>query len=462
VPKRKSALEKIKGQEPISNGDAFFPVAHLQDTLASGLRQAKRSGMDAAEVVVSEESGFSVTARSGDVETLEHHQEKSFVVTVYQDQRLGTASTTDLSPDALSVTVEKACAFARYAGQDKYSGLADPELLSHDYPDLALFHHWDISPEKAIEMAIHCEQVARDQDSRITQSEGSTVNTYDSFHFYGNSNDFIGGYPVSHHTISCGVIAGSGQEMQRDYEYTVARSHEDLDDVVLVAKRAAEKTLLKLDAQKITTRRCPVIFHVPAAKSLLRAFTSAISGGNLYRKTSFLLDHIDKKIFPDHVHIHQQPHMLRGMGSAPFDAEGVRTEDRDYVKEGVLTSYLLGSYSARKLGLQSTGNAGGIHNLFISHSEHNLKKLFEEMGTGLFVTELIGQGVNILTGDYSRGAAGFWIENGAIKHAVHEVTIAGNLKDMFKNIIAIANDIDHRSNIHTGSIWLQEMTVAGA
>lgn len=438
-----------------------FPVKDLQNTVESALRRAKRAGTDAAEVVVTMENGFSVTARSGDVETLEHQQEKTFVITVYQDKCSATASTTDFSPDAVSATIDKACAFASYAEKDEYSGLADPNLLSHDYPDLELFHHWDISPADAIDMAIHCERVACEQDKRITQSEGATVSTFDSFRIYANSDDFIGSYPVSHHSISCSVIAESNKQMQRDYEYTSARFDEDLDDPVLVAKRAAEKTLLKLDAKQIRTQQCPVIFHAPVAKGLLNAFIGAISGGNLYRKTSFLLDHLDKKIFPEHIHIYQQPHVLRGMGSSPFDAEGVKTEDRDYVKDGVLTSYVLGSYSARKLGMQSTGNAGGVYNLFVSHSDHNLKKLFEEMGNGLFVTELIGQGVNILTGDYSRGAVGFWIENGKIKHAVEEITIAGNLKEIFKNIIAIGNDVDHRGNTHTGSIWLQDMTIAG-
>ncbi len=438
-----------------------FPEEDLRNTVNAALHHAKRCGTDAAEIIATMENGFSVTARSGDVETLEHQQEKAFVVTVYQDKRCGTASTTDLSPGAVSATVDKACSFARYAGKDEYSGLADPDLLSHDYPDLKLFHHWSITPADAIDMAVHCEQVACEQDERITQSEGASVSTYDSFRIYANSDDFTGSYPISHHGISCSVIAESNGKMQRDYEYTSARHSEDLDDVVLVAKRAAEKTLLRLDAQQLTTQRCPVIYHAPVAKGLLHAFIRAISGGVLYRKSSFLLDHLGKTIFPKHMHIYQQPHVLRGMGSAPFDTEGVKTEDRDYVKDGVLTSYVLGSYSARKLGLQSTGNAGGVYNLFVSHSDHNLKKLFEEMGNGLFVTELIGQGVNIVTGDYSRGAVGFWIENGEIKHAVDEITIAGNLKEMFKNIVAVGNDIDHRGNIHTGSIWLQEMTVAG-
>jgi len=445
----------------MTDSSDLFPETQLRETVASALDRAKRSGVDAAEVVVSMESGFSVTARSGDVETLEHQQEKACAITVYNDQRCGTASTTDLSPEAVSATLDKACAFAQYAEEDPHMGLADPDLLSHNYPDLELFHHWKLTPTDAIDMAIHCEEIALSQSEKITRSEGASVSNYDAFRVYGNSHGFIGAYPLSHHSIGCGVIAESKDDMQRDYEYTSARSYKDLDDTVLVAKRSAEKTLLKLGAKKIPTGRYPVIFHAPVAKSLLRSFIAAISGGNLYRKTSFLQDHMGKAIFPEFIHIHQQPHLLRGMGSAPFDSEGVKTQDRDYIKDGLLTSYVLGSYSARKLDLQTTGNAGGVYNLFVSHSNNNLKKLFEEMGTGLFVTELIGQGVNIVTGNYSRGAVGFWIENGEMQHAVHEVTIAGNLKDMFKNIVAIANDIDHRGNVHTGSIWLHEMTVAG-
>ena len=439
----------------------LFPQAKLQQTIERVLQLAKQHGADASEAVISQEKGYSVTARSGDVETLEHHQEKSLLITIYKDKRSGSASTTDLSDSAVAKTVEKAYTFALNAGEDPDAGLADPCFLAKEHPDLSLFHHWPLTPAEAIDMAIHCEQVAREQDQRIVESENVSVSTYDGFRIYANSNHFIGAYPSSYHSISCGLVAKDDDLMERDYEYSAARDPKDLDDLIMVAKRAAEKTIMRLGARKIKTQHCPVIFHAPVAKGLLSAFTRAISGGNLYRKSSFLLDHLDKTIFPEHIHLHQQPHLLKGMGSAPFDNEGVKTEDRDYVRDGVLTSYALGSYSARKLDLETTGNAGGIYNLFVSYSDHSLKKLFEEMGCGLFVTELIGQGVNILTGNYSRGVVGYWIENGEIQHPVHEVTIAGNLKNMFKDIVAVGNDVDHRGNIHTGSIWLRQMTVAG-
>lgn len=456
--KRKSVAKKVV----FEHTKHPFPETQLQKTAERVLQLAKRQGADASEVLVTQEKGYSVTALNAEVETLEHHQEKSLMVTIYKDKRSGSASTTDLSDDAISQTVEKALAFALHAGKDPESGLADPDRLVKQYPDLSLYHHWPLSPAEAIKMAIHCEQVGCEQDERIISSEGVGVSTYDGFRVYANSDNFMGSYSSTYHNISCGLVAKDNGLMERDYEYSSARDPQDLDDVVVVAKRTAEKTLMRLNARKIKTQHCPVIFHATLAKGLLDSFVRAISGGNLYRKSSFLLDHLDKSVFPEHINLYQKPHLLKGIGSAPFDSEGVLTEDRDYVKDGILKSYVLGSYSARKLGLQTTGNAGGIYNLFVSsHGDHNLKKLFEAMGRGFFVTELIGQGVSILTGDYSRGAVGFWIDKGEIQHAVHEVTIAGNLKDMFKSIVAIGNDVDHRGNIHTGSIWLEQMVVAG-
>lgn len=438
-----------------------FPQETLEATLEKVLFLAKRSGADSAETLLTEEQGFSVTARLGDVETLEHHQQKSLSVTVYQGHCSGSASTTDLSSEAIVKTVDKAIVFAQHASEDPYCGLADPEHLVDFFPDLLLFHHWDLAPNQAIERAVAVEQMGREQDQRIIASDGVGIRTFEGLRIYANSHGFLGSYPTSYHGVNCGLVAKEQDEMQRDYEYTAARDAKDLEDFVLVAKRAAEKTLMRLGAQKIKTQRCPVIFHAQIAKSLLSAFVSAISGGNLRRKVSFLLDHLDKPIFPEHIHLYQRPHLLKGMGSAPFDSEGVKTEDRDYVVDGILKSYVLGSYSARKLGLQTTGNAGGVFNLFVSHSDFSFKNLLQQMGTGFLVTELIGQGVNIMTGDYSRGAVGFWVDQGEIQHAVHEVTIAGNLKDMFHNLIAIGNDVDRRGNIHTGSIWIDSMMVAG-
>jgi len=438
-----------------------FLSEKLGHLLERALQYARRAGADAAEAVLSQERGFTVTARMGEVESLEHQQGNSVAVTVYDQHRMASASTTDLSITAIKKAVEKALAFARHANKDPDFGLADPDRLATTIPDLSLYHPWDITPEQAIETAIHCEEIGRQQDKRIICSEGVDLSTFKSIRVYANTHGFMGCYPKSYHSLSCGLVAKEKDEMQRDYEYTAARDPQDLQDPILVAKQAAEKTLLRLGAQKIKTQHCPVIFHAPIAKSLLSAFVQATSGRVLRQKASFLFDHLNQAIFPEHVHLYQRPHLLKGIGSAPFDQEGVKTEDRDYVIEGILSSYFLSSYSARKLGLQTTGNAGGPFNLFISHSDCSLEKLLRNMGSGFLVTELIGQGVNILTGDYSRGAAGFWVEQGKIQTAVHEVTVAGNLKEMLKNLVAVGNDIDHRGNIQTGSIWLDRMMIAG-
>lgn len=438
-----------------------FPQADLEAIVEKVLCLAKSAGADSAETSLSEERGFQVTARLGDVETLEHHQQKTLTVTVYKDYCSGSASTTDLSLEAIQKTVDKAFVFAQNASKDPYSGLADPEHLAVSFPDLLLYNYWDLTPKQAIEQAVLVEEMGRQQDQRIISSDGVGIKTFSGLRLYANSHGFLGSYLSSYHGVHCGLVAKEGDEMQREYEYTVARDPSDLDDFILLAKRAAEKTLMRLGAQKIKTQHCPIVFHAPAAKSLLSAFVSAISGSNLRCGTSFLLDHLDKAVFPNHIHLYQKPHLLKGMGSAPFDSEGVRTENRDYVVDGVLKSYVLGSYSARKLAMQTTGNAGGVFNLCISNSDINFQSLLEQMGTGFLVTELIGQGVNILTGDYSRGAAGFWVEQGSIQHAVHEVTIAGNLRDIFRGVVAIANDVDHRGNIHTGSILIDHMMLAG-
>lgn len=433
----------------------------LEEKIIKVLEQARHRGMEAAEAQISVESGFSVSVRSGEVERVEHHQAKSLHITIYNDQRSGSAATSDLSIDALFAAVDKACAIARYAGQDPFSGLADPQLMAEHYPDLKLYHPWSISPKDAIEIAIECDVAARHEDPRITDAEGSHLSTYDSFKVYGNTHGFIGSYPQSLQSIACSVVAQSGDKMQNDHEYTTARSHQELDDAILVGKQAARKVIQRLESRRLTTRRCPVIFHAPMAKSLLSHFIAAISGRNLYQKSSFLLDHLHKPVFPQFVEIYQQPHLISGLGSAPFDGEGVRTRDIHFVQEGILQNYVLASYSARKLGMVSTGNAGGVFNLNISHSGIDLAGLFKQMQTGLFVTDLMGQGINIVTGAYSRGAAGFWIENGEIQFPVDEVTVAGGLKEMFANIIAVANDTDNRGSIRSGSILISEMMIAG-
>lgn len=440
----------------------IFPEEELRSKLEDALAQATKKGVDAADASLSMESGFAVSARKGDVEKVEHHQERGMSITVFRDQRTGSASTSDLSTSAIAATVEKACAIAKYSGQDPCNGLADQELMAHNYPDVQLYHPWEITPAQAIEMAIECETTAREHDPRIQDSGSADVDSYDFLRVYGNTHGFIGAYPSSIHSVSCSVVIADEHEMQRDFEYSNSRRPDALVSPSLVALQAAEKATRRLGARKISTRQCPVIFHSRVAKGLLGCLTSAISGGNLYRDASFLCNQLNQQIFPDFIHIHQAPHMLGAMGSTPFDGEGSATHDRDFIRDGVLQSYILGSYSARKLGMQSTGNAGGVYNLLINHSDKNLEALLKDMGTGLLVTELMGQGIRILTGDYSRGAAGFWVEDGEIQFPVAEITIAGNLKDMFKNIVAVGNDVDHRGNVQTGSIFIESMVIAGS
>lgn len=434
----------------------------LQQLISDALDYAKRNGADAADAAVSSERGFSVSARKADVEEVEYHQEQGFSISLYQQQRTTSVSSTDFDPKAIQRLIDKSLSMLRHTDPDPYAGLPEKAFLATEYPDLDLYHEWDIDPEAAAKLAIQCEGVAQAQDSRITDSEGASVSTYSGLYVCGNSDGFLGGYKSSRHYISCGVVAKDGHDMQRDSEYSSARNPADLQDVEVVAKQAAAKTLKRLQPRQIKTQDCPVIFHSSEAKGLLGAFIGAISGGNLYRKTTFLLDHLGQQIFPEHVHIYQQPHLRGASGSRPFDHEGVRNERRSYVEAGVLSSYVLGSYSARRLGMQTTGNAGGVFNLTIDTSDMNLEHMLHEMGTGLLVTELIGQGLRLMTGDYSRGAAGFWVEKGKIQYPVSEITVAGNLRDMFKGLVAIANDVDTRGNVRTGSIWIDKMTVAGS
>jgi len=407
----------------------------LKQTVADLLHGAKQAGASQAEIMVSQESGFSLTVRKGEVETLEHHRGKGLSLSVYFGNRVGSATSSDLSSEALRITLEKACNIARFTEEDPYSGLADPELMAYQYPDLDLYHPWNILPEQAIELARECEALARDSDKRITNSEGANLSTHTHYHIYGNSHGFIGDYATSYHSMSCALIAQDGHEMECDSDYTCSRNAQDLLAVKTLAKSAALKTVQRLGAQRLTTQQAPIIFKADVARGLIASFFSAISGGSLYRKASFLLDSLHQPIFPSHIRIDEQPHLLQGIGSSPFDSEGVRTQARDFIKDGILQNYLLGSYSARKLGMQTTGNADGVHNVFISHSDIDLAGLMKTMGTGLLVTDLMGQGVNMVTGDYSRGAFGYWVENGEIQYPVTEITIAGNLKEMFSNLV---------------------------
>jgi PmbA protein len=433
----------------------------LQTLVQECLDEASRQGATGAEAGISIESGLSVTARLGEVETVEHHRSRGLGLTVYVGQRKGSASTSDLSPAAMRETVMAACRIARHAAEDPFAGLPDPALLATEFPDLDVYYPWQIEPEQAIGLAIACESAARDVHTDISNSEGASLNTFQSLRVMGNSLGFLHGYASSRHSLSVSVIGERNGQMQRDDWWTVARDANDLQSPADVGRIAAERALRRLGARSLSTRQCPVIFAADVASGLLGHFIGAIRGGNLYRKSSFLLDHLGKAVFPAFVNIHEQPHLKKALGSVPYDAEGVRTCPHPLVRDGVLEAYVLSTYSARKLGMTSTGNAGGVHNLIIDPGEMDLPGLLNHMGTGLLVTELMGQGVNLVSGDYSRGAAGFWVENGVIQYPVEEITIAGNLRDMFLTLQAVGNDVDLRGNTRTGSILLEQMTVAG-
>jgi PmbA protein len=443
-------------------GSAFsYPIEQLRKIAADVLEHARGLGATAAETEASEGFGQNVTVRRGEVETIEYNRDKGVGVTVYVGQQRGHASTSDFSPQAVRDTVQAAFSIARFTAADDCAGLADPDLLAHDVPDLDLYHPWDLPVEQAIELARACEAAALGVDPRITNSEGATVSTQQSHFIYANSLGFSGGYPSSRHSVMCSVIAGEGDEMQRDDWYAVARAAEDLDGVEDVGRRAGERCVRRLGARRLGTMEVPVLFEAPVASGLLGHFVGAVSGGSLYRKASFLLDSLGQPIFAPLVQIHDIPDVKRGLASSPFDDEGVATRRRDIVRDGVLQGYFLGSYSARKLGMRSTGNAGGNHNLVIDSTGEDFPALLRRMGRGLLVTELLGMGVNQVTGDYSRGAAGFWVENGELAYPVQEITIAANLKDMFRGIVAVGSDVVARGSRQCGSILLDRMTVAG-
>ncbi len=434
---------------------------NLKQLVADILQEALNQGASSAEVDLAITKGFSVTARKGDVESVEYNQDKSIEIVVYVGKRTGSANLSDFRFDAIRDAVKAACNIARFTDEDPYSGLADKNLLAFNYPELDLNFPWNISVEHAIELARDCEAKALKKDKRITNSEGVTINTHSGIGAYGNTHGFIGVDSSTRHEISCVLIAKQGDEMQRDYFYTVATDPECLDPITEVANKAAERTIQRLGAQQLSTQRVPVIFAAEVARGLLGHFVAAIQGGNLYRKTSFLLDHLGKPVFPKHIQMDERPHLSKALGSAAFDDNGVATRPNVFIDAGILQNYSLSIYSARKLGMQTTGNAGGVHNLFITDGGKTLPELLKTMGTGLLVTELMGQGVNLVTGDYSRGASGFWVENGEIKFPVEEITIAGNLHDMYANLVEVGCDVDKRGNIQTGSILLESMMVAG-
>jgi len=442
------------------NSFSYSPDS-LREIAARVLELATRAGATAADVEVSEGSGRTVGVRKGEVETIEFNKDKGVGISVYLGQRRGHASTSDFSADALARAVDKALAIARYTAEDDCAGLPEADRLAGETPDLDCFHPWTLDVDSALGIARECEAAAMAVDARITNSEGASVSTQASQFVYANSLGFMGGYPTSRQSVSCAVIAEQDGAMQRDYWYTTARDARDLDAVAAVGRRAGERTVRRLNARKLDTRQCPVLFEAPVATGLIASYVSAVSGGHLYRKSSFLLDSLGTRVFPAFVQIRERPFLAKGLASAPFDAEGVATADRDAVRDGVVQGYFLSTYSARKLGLASTGNAGGNHNLIVPSTGEDFEALLRKMGSGLLVTEMLGHGTNMVTGDYSRGAAGFWVEDGVIAYPVEEITIAGNLRDMFLGILAIGTDIEVRGSRQVGSILVEHMTVAG-
>jgi PmbA protein len=447
-----------------SDADSAFSFSQeaLRNLAQSVLDHAKKHGATACEVDVSEGLGQSISVRRQAVETIEYNRDKGLGVTVYIGQRRGHASSSDFSPSAVKDTVAAALSIARFTAEDDCAGLPDAKLLAKKSMDLDLFHPWNISVDEAITLAQRCEQGALDVSPLISNSEGATVSAQQSHFIAANSLGFMDGFASTRHYVSCSVIAGTGDDMQRDDWYTSSRDAQDFSAVERIGDYAARRALSRLKSRKLSTRKCPVIFEAPLAASLIGNLTYALSGGALYRKTSFLADSLGKKILPDFFTLSERPHIKGAFASSAFDDDGVATRNREIIQAGEVQGYLLSTYSARKLGMQTTGNAGGAHNLRVSHSKHDLPGLLKEMGRGLLVTELMGQGVNYVTGDYSRGAAGFWVENGEIAYPVDEITIAGNLIDMFAQMVAIGKDVDTRGSKHVGSIWLNQMTVAGS
>ena len=425
------------------------------------IEHAARQGATAADTEISEGVGQNVSVRQGEIETIEYNKDKGAGVTVYLGKRRGHASTSDLSEAALKSTVDKALAIARFTAEDEFAGLPDADRLARDVPDLDLYHPWDISVEEAAERARACEAAALAVDKRLTNSEGAAVSSHTSQFIYANSLGFCDGYAGSRHGMSVAVIGEDKGAMQRDYWYSSARNANALDSAETVGRIAGQRTVRRLNGRKLDTRTCPVIFEAPIATGLIGNFVSAVSGSSLYRKSSFLLDSLGQQVFAPLVQIREMPLIPNGLGSAPFDSEGVACIERDVVRDGVVEGYFLSSYSARKLGMATTGNAGGSHNLIVTPGAHDLAGLLRKMGTGLLVTELLGHGANMVTGDYSRGAAGFWVENGEIQYPVEEITIAGNLASMFKGIVDIGTDIERRSSKQVGSILIDAMKVAG-
>ena len=437
-------------------------LPELQQQVESILAEAARQGASACEVAVSIGQGLSTTVRQREVETVEFNRDQGFGITLYVGQRKGSASTSATGLDAVRETVAAALAIARHASEDECAGLADAALMARELPELDLYHPWAISPEQALEQALACEAAAFAADPRIRNADGTSLNTHQGCRVYGNSHGFIGGYASTRHSLSCVMIAEGEGQMQRDYWYDVNRQGELLADAAGIGQRAAQRAVSRLGARPVPTCEVPVLFAAELAGGLFSHLLAAISGGNLYRHSSFLEGALGQRLFPEWLSLDERPHLPRALGSAAFDGDGLATYAKPFVDKGELVSYVLGTYSGRKLGLPSTANSGGVHNLFVTHGDEDQQALIRRMGRGLLVTELMGQGLNLVTGDYSRGAAGFWIENGEIQFPVQEVTIAGNLRDMFAQIVAVGSDLERRGNICTGSVLIERMTVAGS
>ena len=447
----------------MSSIEAVGPQAlpTLQGQVEAIIAEARRQGASACEVAVSVEQGLSTTVRQGEVETVEFNRDQGFGITLYVGQRKGSASTSANGEAAIRETVAAALAIAQHASEDDCAGLADAALMARELPELDLYHPWDLVPERAVELALSCEEAAFAHDPRISNADGTTLNTHLGCRVYGNSHGFVGGYASSRHSLSCVMIAEGDGQMQRDYWYDVNRQGELLADPVLIGRKAAERSVARLGARPVPTCEVPVLFAAELATGLFGSFLGAISGGNLYRHSSFLEGALGQQLFPEWLSLDERPHIPRAMASAAFDGDGLATYAKPFVAGGELVSYVLGTYSGRKLGMPSTANSGGVHNLFVSHGDEDQQALLRRMGRGLLVTELMGHGLNMVTGDYSRGAAGFWVENGEIQFPVQEVTIAGNLRDMFRQIVAVGSDLELRGNIRTGSVLIERMTVAG-
>lgn len=444
-----------------SSVDTESEFARLAELAQDLIARCLKRGADQVEVDLSTDRGLNVNVRLGEVETLEFTRNRGLALSVYRGQRKGSASTADLTPEAIEQTLEQALAIARYTEPDPAAGLAEPERLAREFPDLDTWHPWALSAEAAIELGRRIEQAGLDLDPRIRNSEGASVASAEGARLYATSHGFLGRERGTRHTLSCALLADADEAMERDYWYSTARASADLEGPEAIGRRAGERALRRLGARRLSTRTVPVVYTAELARGLIGHLIAAASGGALYRRASFLLDRVGQRIAPPWFQAYERPHLRRGLGSCSFDDDGVATCDQDLIRDGVLTRYVLGTYSARKLGLASTGNAGGVHNLIVAPNAGDLNELLRAMGRGLLVTELLGQGVNLVTGDYSRGAAGFWVEGGEIVHPVHEITIAGNLAQMLAGIVAVGSDQDLRGNVRIGSLWIDRMTVAG-